>query len=207
MELTCSSFAVPPVAYAYLGVESTAIAAYEAKTTRSIARASQSIHWVVVLVYFLCTLGIVLTLDWQDANLPLIWGTDDVGNVGNSKPTNPESSSATIIAIWNKNRGLADVANACLIFSILSSANTCLYIASRTMYGVTYHLRGTNPFSRYFKRTVGKVWTPTKVPAMALFISALLFYWLPFLTLIGDGGNVGADTVGGNSIEPLMQMN
>lgn len=180
---------MPPVAYSYLGIESTAIAAYEARSTRSIARSSQTIHWVIFLLCFLCTMGIALTVRWDDQRLPPIWGGPPIGS---THPRNPPSTSATIIAIWGKDVNLAGVVNGCLIFSILSSGNTCLYIASRTMYGLTYHLRGTNPVSRYFKRTVGMVWPSTRVPAMALFFSVILFYWLPFLILAPAGTTIDA---------------
>jgi yeast amino acid transporter len=187
------SYAVPPVAYAYLGIESTAIAAYEAQKVRSIARPSQTIHWAVVLLYFLCTMGIALTVRWVDDRLPTIWGGPPIGTLS---PSDPRSTSATVIAIWGRYVDLAGVVNGCLIFSILSSANTCLYISSRTMYGLTYHLRGTNPLSRYFKRTIGKVWPSTSVPAMALFFSVLLFYWLPFLLLAPAGSTIDAVCIG-----------
>ncbi|KAF7539290.1 hypothetical protein G7054_g2283 [Neopestalotiopsis clavispora] len=176
-----NSFVVPTVAFIFLGVETTAIAAYEAQSTRSIARSSQITHWACLLLLFMVTLGIILGVKWDDCRLPGVWKF-----IGAHEPiadSVPHTDSATIISIWDVHPDLAGVANGAIIFAVLSSANTALYISSRTLYGMTQKLRDNHMFSRWFKKTFGQVWTSTGVPAMALLVSLLAFYWLPFVSL------------------------
>jgi yeast amino acid transporter len=154
-------------------VETTAIAAYEARSTRSIARSSQITHWACLLLLFMVTLGIILGVKWDDCRLPGVWkfiGAHET--IANSMP---HTDSATIISIWDVHPDLAGVANGAIIFAVLSSANTALYISSRTLYGMTQKLRDNHMFSRWFKKTFGQVWTSTGVPAMALLVSLLAF--------------------------------
>jgi amino acid transporter len=174
------------VAYGYLGIEATAVAAFEARNIKSIARPSQLVHWVAFLLYFLCTMGIALTVSWTNPRLPLIYGgiSGNSNSSDNASPTGPPmSDSAVVLAVYDSNPTLAAFLNGCLIFSILSVANTVLYVASRTLYGLTYHLRGSNMLSHFLKDNLGVVWSSTGVPAMALFVTVFSFYWLPWLTL------------------------
>ncbi|KAI1846699.1 hypothetical protein JX266_007272 [Neoarthrinium moseri] len=170
-------FVLPSVTFIFLGVETIAIAAYEARDTKSIARSSQITHWSCLILYFMVTLGIVISVKWDDCRLPGVWNFIARGPLSDS----PHSDSATIISIWDVYPELAGVANGAIIFAVLSSANTCLYISSRTLYGMTHQLRNNYSFSRYFKKTFGQVWSSTGVPAMALLVSLLAFYWLPFI--------------------------
>jgi amino acid transporter len=72
--------------------------------------------------------------------------------------------------------------NGCLILAILSAANTALYVASRTLFGLTQEI---DPNSRWWG-WVSKFSTTThnrRVPAFALVASVLIFCWVPFLHL------------------------
>jgi len=55
----------------------------------------------------------------------------------------------------------------CAMFCILSCANTALYVASRTLFGLTREIPSNH-----------EVWS-----MRALLISAVSFFWLPFLYL------------------------
>ena len=90
-----------------------------------------------------------------------------------------------IIAIWSAGyRKLAGFINGCLIFSVLSSSNTSLYVSSRTLYGLVREMPGTNWINMKLK-VLSLVERHTAVPTVALFVSAVSFFWLPFLQLKG----------------------
>jgi len=171
-------YAFPLAAYGFLGIETTVMAAYEARTAKSIARPSQWVHWVVFVLYFMCTIGLALNVPWDHDHLPSMLARLT------KQTTPPFSTSATVIAVYSDNPGLAAFLNGCLIFSVVSAANTALYVASRTLYGLTYNL-GDGLLARRFKGA-STIWDATGVPAAALFLTVLSFYWLPWLMLIGN---------------------
>jgi amino acid transporter len=88
-----------------------------------------------------------------------------------------------VIAVKEYSETAAAIINGALVFSVLSAANTSLYIASRTLYGLTYRILGRSAISKQFKR-LSAVWEVTGAPASALFWSVLIFYALPFLELV-----------------------
>ncbi|ORY60027.1 amino acid permease-domain-containing protein [Pseudomassariella vexata] len=175
--------AFPAVAYSYIGIEATIVAAFEAQPPNGIGWPSRTIHWAVFLLYFLCTLGIALTVQWGNPSLPVPYG----GIVLHSNSTGNQAGktdSAVIIAVLQSDRGVvAGIINGCLIFSTISAANTSLYIASRTLYGLTYRITGRNPLSRKLRKA-SVIWEVTGTPAMALLWSVLAFYWLPWLEMV-----------------------
>jgi amino acid transporter len=182
------SYVLPLVAFGYIGVEIIAMTAFEARKVRSLRWPSQAISYVIFLLYFLCTIGEALNIDWLNKNLPLIYGS----YTGHPAPaTDPNSSSLPIIATWQANHPkLAALINGSLMFSVLSNGNTALYIASRTMYGMTRDI----PDHGFIGKTLLKlsiVVPSTGVPAAALVVSALSFFWMPFLDL--TGGYVAQD--------------
>jgi amino acid transporter len=96
---------------------------------------------------------------------------------------NPTSSNLTIIALWAQGqKGLAGFLNGAMIFSVISSANTSLYIASRTLYGIARDVPPTNWLGK-FLHSFSVLVPKTGVPARALIFSAVAFSWLPFLSL------------------------
>jgi amino acid transporter len=91
----------------------------------------------------------------------------------------------TVTATWVAGyHNLAGFLNGCLIFSVLSSSNTALYIASRTLYGMTREIPRTNFLGRQLNN-LSIVVPKTGVPAAALLVSAVSFFWLPFVQLKG----------------------
>ncbi|KAI0009693.1 amino acid permease-domain-containing protein [Xylariaceae sp. FL0662B] len=176
--------ALPVVAYGYVGIEASIVAAFEARPPNGIGWPSRVIHWFTFVCYFACTLGIALTVNWKEPGLRLPYE----GILPNSTTApnldldtdSPVTHSAVIIATRNHGAGII---NACLIFSVISAGNTALYIASRTLYGLTYRIRGRNILSRQLLKA-SMLWDFTGVPAMALLWSLIAFYWLPWLSKI-----------------------
>ncbi|KAK0753681.1 amino acid permease/ SLC12A domain-containing protein, partial [Schizothecium vesticola] len=185
-----SVYGIPHVAYSYIGIESSVVAAFESARPQSVARPSRVVHWVIFVLYFLCSLGIALTVRWDDPHLtqPLV------------SLSNPRSNSATIIAIAKDPRlrltPISGFLNGCLIMSTVSAAAVSLYIAGRTLYGLSYSvsLRGGNWISAAFKG-LSSVWRATNVPAIALFVSVVAFCWLPWLSEAPDGKGVAMKDV------------
>ncbi|KAF2705203.1 hypothetical protein K504DRAFT_484560 [Pleomassaria siparia CBS 279.74] len=176
-------YIIPTVAFGFLGIETVAVTAFEAKSSRSLRFPSQYVAYLTLVLYFLCMIGQILNVPWNDENLPLIY--EGIGN--STKDTkdliDPKSSNLTIIALWDwHKRTLAGFLNGAMIFSVLSASNTSLYIASRTLYGLALDV----PPGTWLGRQVHKLSTvvpQTGVPAAALIFSAVSFIWLPFINL------------------------
>jgi amino acid transporter len=176
---------IPLVAYSFLGVETVAVTAFEAKSSRSLRLPSQLIAYVILVLYGLLALGETLNVDWRNDHLPTVY--NGIANSSDipSGLSSPVSSSMPVIACWNAGyKTLAGTMNGFLIFSVLSAGNTSLYVASRTLYGLARDVPETNFIGKWLHKA-SIVVPQTKVPAAALVISALSFIWLPFVQLKG----------------------
>lgn len=169
------------MAFSFYGVESLAVSAYEAKYSTSLAWPSRYIAYVIFLFYFLCTIGGALTVPWTAPYLPPIFGVAGSSSAGLDSP--PRSANwvvnVTLAAGYNDFAGFL---NGCFIFSVLSTSNTALYIASRTLYGLTREIPDSNILGRILNR-LSLVVRQTGVPAAALLFTSVFFFWLPFLQL------------------------
>lgn len=116
--------------------------------------------------------------------------TSGLPSSGQGKAT---SQSILIIAVGqgqDQMQVLKSFLNGCLIMTVLSTANTALYVSSRTLYGLTREIDPTSP--HWWMRLLSKLSTTTassQTPGRALIVSALCFCWLPFLTLQGYTSN------------------
>ena len=181
------------MAFSFTGVESFVVTAFEASTSKAIRFPSQTIAYFILVIYILVTIGEVLLVRASDPRLPLNAGD---GTRDKSAAPYPHSSAYAILGVWDwGSSNLAGFLNACLIFSVLSASNSLLYMASRTLYGMTRELPTTNAFGRAFRK-LSYVVPRTGVPAAALCVSAISFIWLPFLQLQGGYAiqKVRADT-------------
>src|SRR6266536_4385778 len=132
MMLICNRVAIPITAYAFCGVEIVAVAALEA------ANPQRSLRWpptryiarVLLVGYFVIVFMLYLNVSWQD---PLL--------VSLPKRNTSPSSIVMIAAMNAKIPMLPGFLNGCLIMAVVSAANTTLYVASRTLYGLTRGLR------------------------------------------------------------------
>lgn len=190
-KLIWCSYVIPMVAFGFVGIESVAVTAYEARADQpnALRLPSQSIAYVTLFLYLLCMIGQVLNVPWTSDHLPPIYG-----GIGNSSSTgvfkDPASNSLTIIALWEWHmKEFAGVINGCMLFSVLSSANTALYVSSRTLYGIALRVPTTNPIGELLHK-FSDIDSKTGIPGRALWLSAFIFSsWLPFMSLIK--GNPG----------------
>jgi yeast amino acid transporter len=176
---------LPILAYGFIGMEIVSICAFESQDRHSLRFPAKWIAYLVFVLYFCCAIGEAVNVSWSDPKLPVPEErkrdllSRDLASKGNS-------SSVLIIAVQQQGiHGLPGFLNACIIFAVLSAANTALYVSSRTLFGLT---RGISPHSKWPMSWLSKLGTTTPntlVPAWALVISAISFFWLPFLHLKG----------------------
>ncbi|KAF2097248.1 amino acid transporter [Rhizodiscina lignyota] len=181
---TAVCYAIPLVAFSYLGQEIFVVTAYEAKYSKDLRRPSQVMPYFILTLYVLLAVGEALNVRWTDPHLPQIYGGIN-GTVYNNITLPPPTRSMVVFATWQAgHRSLASFLNGCLIFSVLSSSNTSLYVASRTLYGLATQIPETNFIGKHLQWL--KI-VPFKngVPACSVLVSALFFIWLPFLQLKG----------------------
>ncbi|PYI31513.1 amino acid transporter [Aspergillus indologenus CBS 114.80] len=171
-------FAIPITAYAFQGIELYAMAAFEARDAHAIRWPSRWITYVVVVVYIMCTVGEILTVERNDYRLPRLHdGTSESKNA-----TGPINSMIILAALEREHKGVAGFLNGCLLFSAFSAANTSLYVASRTLYGIASSI----PDNFWIARKLRTLSPGTQVPVAALLVTAFAFCWVPFLN-INDG--------------------
>jgi amino acid transporter len=179
-------------AFAFVGVEITAASALEARVTkeknptqpktigRTIKFSAVYISFLAGVIYVLAGILITLNIKWDDKRLsrtnltptPESCATSDTGG-DCFKPT----TSAFVLAAELSNiPGLASTLNAFLMFTALSSANTDLYVASRTLFSLTRSLDGGpgQPWYTRFLAYSGKT-NSRKVPLRALVASCIFF--------------------------------
>lgn len=188
-------------AFAYVGVEIVAASALEAKWPKTKrqggpAQASSpetliggtvkfSAIYLSVLVgvaYTLSGMLVALNIEKEDCALPrLSW-------VNQTRPCPATETSSAFVVIAGRSGvfRLDHVFNVFLIFTALTCANTNLYVASRSLFGLTSRLDGGAGQSwvlralAWFGRTNNR-----KVPLRAMVFSALAFWWVPFLQISG----------------------
>ncbi|KUM64698.1 hypothetical protein ACN42_g2348 [Penicillium freii] len=191
--------------FAYTGVEVVAASALEAKWPQPAGEMSTirsndahigksfkfSARFIPVLAMIGYTIsGLVATFDIEQTScaLPrLSWLSLDV-EAGCTGPSN--SAAFVAIAKMSNIPHLADVFNAFLVFTCLSCAATNLYVASRTLFGLTSRLdvgEGQRWYLHVFA-WFGKT-DRRQVPLRAMIFSAVAFWWVPFLQLIRANNN------------------
>ncbi|KAI1375787.1 amino acid permease-domain-containing protein [Hypoxylon crocopeplum] len=192
--------------FSYVGVETPAAVALEARPTKSnrtSPASSQGLNdatsigetvrfaskWASVfacIAYTLSGILVSLSVDTEDCGLPR-------PSYSQKCPNSTQVQSAFVLtADTHGQRGMGDAFNMFLVFSALSCANTNLYLASRTLFGLTNQIDGGSNVPWYltvlawFGRT-----NSYRVPIRAMAVSALAFAWVPFLQL---GGGAGVNT-------------
>lgn len=88
-------------------------------------------------------------------------------------------SPFVIIARGSEIYGLHNAFNAFIVFTALTCANTNLYVASRTLFGVTRNIRSADAMPRALSWF--GVTNNNGVPIRAMTFTALAFCWVPFL--------------------------
>lgn len=155
--------------------------------------------WISVLATFAYTLTSVLAtleIPWDNCQLPrLSWvtssqcstitsSTGPVSNTSNPVAGGKTSSVFVAIAAQSTIPHLSDIFNLFLVFTCLSCACTNLYVASRTLFGLTSRLDDGRSQAWYLRAIAyfGKT-DRHSVPRRAMIFSAFAFWWVPFLQL------------------------
>ena len=169
-----------------------AVTAVEAKTPHiSLRFTARHVAWISALIYVVSVVSYYLSVEWSDPQLPVYRGRRSTPVAGPpAQPGTPENSSCIIIiAALNAHQvSLSNVLNGLLILAVLSTANTHLYVSSRTLWGLACKL-DPNPVLRRnrFWRWLSLLSHTTpgaRVPGLALLVSGVMFWWLlPFLLL------------------------
>ena len=87
------------------------------------------------------------------------------------------------------------VFNVFVVLTAVTTASTNLYVASRSLFGLTSRIDGGRDepwylrLFAYFGRT-----NRHKVPIRAMIFSAIAFWWVPFLELIPESHEKESDT-------------
>jgi amino acid permease len=177
---------MPIATYAFVGVEIVAVTAVEAKNpTKSLKRPAKNIAWITGLIYFISIIAFYFNVSWQDPHLPGYHLRDGTSTAAN------KSTALIIIAAENAEvPALPSILTAFLIIAVLSAANTALYVASRTAWGVACDfdpqlINSSNPAKHFFSKL--STTTPRKVPGWALLVSCF-FIWIPILQAVTKGG-------------------
>jgi amino acid transporter len=193
--LTDSRVSIPLAIFSYIGVELITVTAFEASRPGSLKGPAKYIAYIVLAIYLISIGGFVANIEWINQNLPQFFGQalvdiNDTDLLGRSPFTwnHPSSRSyaAPVIAVLQVGiAALPGVLTGFLVYSGLSAANTALYVASRTLYGLTRDLNqmDNNAFVRFFAK-LNTVSPTTRIPVWALVVSWLIFAgWLPFVHL------------------------
>ncbi|KAE8387447.1 amino acid permease-domain-containing protein [Aspergillus alliaceus] len=186
-------------AFAFIGVDITAATALEARPDRKRVPAEDPLNdelkrpWPLISVrfsatwtsfiawiaYFVAGFVMTLNLQWDNDQLP------QAGWLGRPSPKSdsPSDSGFVISAQKSGIKGLAELFNAILLITAITCANTNLYVASRTLFGLTRKIYGKQwRWLAFFGKT-----NSYQVPVRAMFLSCF-FLWVPFLYLSPRNG-------------------
>lgn len=158
--------------FAYLGTELVGVTAGEAQNPRrSIPKAINLTFYRILIFYCLSVLLVGMIVPYNSDRLAFANEQDKPG--ANASPFVVAAQVAGI-------RHLPGIINACILIFVFSAANSDLYIASRTLYG----LASDNSAPAIFKRTDSR-----GVPWPSLIVCAL-FACLAFLNVSDDSRKV-----------------
>lgn len=191
-DLTYLSAVIPIAAYAFVGIEIISAAAIEVKKPQNnLPTPANYIAPVVGLIYILLLLMFCLNIHWEDPGLPPFYGISSAHRQNalqrkdpNAVPASiPATPSVMVLAVQHAGmKKLAGFLMGALIFAAYNTAMTALYVASRTLHGLT---RGMDYNSEFrVKRWIAYlgVTNGQRVPSVALVASAIAFgSWLPAL--------------------------
>ena len=190
------SAVIPIAAYAFVGIEIVSAAPIEVKQPqKNLPTPSNYIAPVAGLIYLLLLLMMSFDVYWQDPSLPPFYGitlidrqnTLQRGDPGYSVESRSNFSPVLVLVVQHAEiEGLAGFLTATLIFLAYNTAIVALYVASRTLHGITRDINFNSSF--LIKRWIAYLSITTnshRVPSVALFVSAVVFgSWLPLLHFV-----------------------
>lgn len=181
---------IPTLTYGFLGVEIVAVTAFEAFDRRSLRWPTRYIAWIMTSLYMFVAIPGTILIYWHTQYLS---PADTTTGKGVSKrddlPAPPPPCKQAYPFIVLAAGRVDDMAagkffNLCIIYFCISSANTALYVASRTLYGIFRPLgeRELRPLPwwqqfRDLPSYLGML-SSRRVPVAALVVSALSWAWL-----------------------------
>lgn len=180
--LTHCSYAIPLMVYSFLGLEAITVTTGEARAPRDTRWPARTLVWIIFALYLFVVVGEAVNVSWLNPSLPTFGTWDRAINAPWWTIAKGGSQSPIVLAaIATEHDRLATFVQVACIFSVLSAANTSLYIASRTLYALGIEINESfSPF-RYIRKLVTWVWPATGAPIGALILSAAAFIWIPYL--------------------------
>lgn len=189
-----TSMSIPVLAYGFIGVEIIAVTAFEASDRNTLRWPVRWIAWIMLGMYLWVTIPATIVLPWHDKSLASLTSDSDskdatiiTRDIGVPKVNASCGQTQPFIALLAYNYGnvaLGKYFNACIIYFCVSSANTALYVASRTLYGLfRVDHDEPRPWQPWWKqsiptfRQIGTV-SARGVPVAALCWSAVSWVWL-----------------------------
>jgi amino acid transporter len=181
-----NSAGIPIATYAYAGVEIVAVTALEAKDSKAVRWPAYWVPPIIFITYAFGSLGFYLNVSWENPLLPSI----------SKRATGGTTTGASILIIAARKSAIPHLAgflNVALILTVLSSANTALYVASRTLYGLTreFQVEQRAVFWKKWISELGTTHHANNVPIKAVLASFVLFGWLPVLHIARPDQSVG----------------
>lgn len=215
-----NSMCISIAAFAYVGVEVVAASALEARwpsakrdsgeqgqqslitrpvVSKTVKLASIFIPFIMTGAYVIAGLLTSLNISRSDSQLPrLSWskkGQEDSEN--SSGMSSGVTMSVFVIIARGANVPMLDqVINIFLVFTVMGCASTNLYVASRTLFGMTTRLNDspTQSLLLRFLALFGKT-NRFRVPMRAVIFSAVAFCWVPFLQLEYHSHNISTVSI------------
>ena len=184
-------------AFAYVGVDITAATALEARpaslkpsprgrssclcpsiSVRFVATWTSFIIWII---YFVAGVMLSFNVHWDDPHLQRasFLGSPVNYNATDNKQISSDSGF-TVSALLSQIPGLSQMFTVIIFVTVLFSANTNLYVASRSLFVLTRKIDGHEWYWRclaFFGKT-----NSYQVPVRAMLLSCCLL-WVPFLYL------------------------
>ncbi|KAF4626896.1 hypothetical protein G7Y89_g11263 [Cudoniella acicularis] len=189
---------IPLAIFSYIGIESVTVAAFEAKDpTVSLRFPARNIAYIVMAFYILSVGGFIANIEWFNQSLPQFFGqslvstrSTDLGHVP-FWPIRPMPSTAApvIAALQVGIAGLPGALTGFLVYSGLSAANTALYLATRTLYGLTRDINQKDrPIVVKLFAKLNFVTSSTHIPVWSLIVTVAAFSVQETLVAIGSVG-------------------
>ena len=179
------SVVIPIAAFAFVGVEIVSAAAVEGRHPRDLQIPANYITPFTTAVYLLLMLMFAFDAYWRGPDFPPFYENSTIYT--RNTPVADSNSSTVypviVVAVQNAHiTGLPGFLVGSLVLAAFSAANTALYVASRSLYGITRDLEWHS--ANWAIRLLAYLGTTNDnmVPHWALLLSAVAFgSWIPAL--------------------------
>jgi amino acid transporter len=194
---------IPILTHGFIGVEIVSVTAFEAKDRSSLRNPARFVAYGISSMYFVCFLLEAVIVPWRYKHLPNLQERTTTQDCPNDPWPSGQGFYAVVVIAARRycSTSAGWFFNACIIYFCVSASNTALYVASRTIFGLTREINWrTNP--RWYLKMFAKlgVTTPfTQVPHWGLLISALSFAWLPALQYTSSDVRLSPDPCAGQA--------